>query len=472
MRKREKLVLLIYTLLNAITNQFMPFYSDENYYWLWSKNLDFSYFDHPAMIAYIIKATTIFGDSPFSIRLASPLLVAGSAYFIYLLAKKMFGEKSAIYTFYIFISSIFIIVASTLITPDIPLMFFSSLFLYSAYIYLDEGQKKFAYLTGIAAGAMILSKYTGILLIFTLLVYILIYKRDVFKDKYFYVAIALATLVFSPVLYWNYQHDFISFLFQLHHGIAEKKIFNPDTFLNFFGSQVVLFHPLYLLPLFYFILRDKDRFTQKKVYLLLPFLFVLFFFMYNSAFKHANAQWAGPAYISASILLGYYLAKFEYKKFLIVAVLFSTVILLALKTPLGSIFIPQIDRIKVKLGQINNFSSEIKALHLDIDSYNYILIDDYHGSEVAYYFNKTDNILVLNNARFSNFNIWRHEKLGISMKSPLKTIPSLGKCLYVGTSKWHYLEIAKLFGNKKVLAHLHKKVEDRNLNYYFVEFKN
>ena len=61
---RERIVLLFFTLFNIVSNGFIPFYSDETYYWTWSKKLALSYFDHPPMVAYLIKATTLFGDSP------------------------------------------------------------------------------------------------------------------------------------------------------------------------------------------------------------------------------------------------------------------------------------------------------------------------------------------------------------------------------------------------------------------------
>lgn len=472
MHKREQFVLIFYTLFNIVSNQFVKFYSDETYYWIWSKKLDFSYFDHPPMIAYLIKLTTLFSDEPLFVRLGAALMVSASAYLLYALAKRMYDEKTAIYTFYIFISSLIVIVASTLITPDIPLMFFTTLLLYSGYIYLFEDKKNYALLVGFSAGAMLLSKYTGILIIFTLVVFVLLYRRDVLKDKYLYYAILVALLVFSPVLYWNYINDFISFKFQLSHGLAEEKVFHSKHFIKFTSAQLILFHPLYLLPLLFFIVRDKERFERRKVYLLLPFLFTLLFFSYNSAFKHANAQWAAPAYISASVLLGYYMAKGGYKKLLISALVISTILLFAIKTPLGSTYLKPVERLLTRLGKIDNFKAEIDALNLDIDSYDYILIDDYHGSEVAYLFQKYDNVLVLNKARFSNFNIWRNRELGISMESPLKEIPSLGKCLYVGQDANHYKEIAKLFHNENILATMHKKLISRELTYYFVEFKN
>lgn len=472
MRLREKLVLLFYTLFNAISNQFIHFYSDENYYWLWSKKLDFSYFDHPPMIAYLIKSTTLFSNEPAFVRLSAPLLVAGSAYFLYLLAKKIFDEKSAIYTFYIFISCILVIAGSTLITPDIPIMFFSSLFLYSGYRYLEEDKKNYALLTGFAAGAMMLSKYPGILMIFTFMVYLIMYKREFFKDKYLYFAMLIALLVFSPVLYWNIQNDFISFTFQLHHGIAEEKIFNPKTFFTFLAVQLLLFHPFYLLPLLYFIIRDKRRFEQKKVYLLLPFLFIIGFFSYFASFKHAGEQWAGIAYLSASILLGYYFSNLKSQKILIAGIILSIIVTILIKTPIGIDYVKPIQKLFLRIGKINHFDKEIKALHLDINQYDYILVDDYHGSEIAYYFKKTDNILVLNDARVSNFNLWRYQDLNISMQSSLQSIPHLGKCLYIGRSIGHYKEIAKLFHNYHPIAHIKKNVAGRDLEYYFVEYNN
>ena len=472
MALRERLVLLLYTLFNAISNQFIPFYADENYYWLWSKKLDFSYFDHPPMIAYIIKLTTLFGDNPASVRFGAVILVSATAYTLYLLARRIFDERTALYTFYIFISSVMILAASTLITPDIPLMFFSSFFLYSSYRYIEEDNKKFAYLTGIAGGAMILSKYPGILIIFTTLVYALIYKREIFKQRYIYIAMVLTIIVFSPVLYWNFANDFISFTFQLNHGIAQEKIFHAKHLVKFLEAQTLLFHPLYLIPLLYFIVRDSERFEKKKVFLLLPFLFVLIFFSYFSAFKHANAQWAGTAYLSASVLLGYYFAKYQVRKLFIVALGLSSLAFILIKTPIGIKFVPPVGKLFSRLGKINQFDSEITKLNLDMKEYKYILIDNYHGSEVAYYFRKYDNILVLNSARTSNFNLWRYQDLNISMQNPLTEIPHLGKVIYIGSSEKNYKQIAKLFGNSHFIKKLEKKVSGRKLTYYIVSFEN
>ena len=471
MNRREGIVLFLFTLFNIIANRFIPLYSDETYYWLWSKKLALSYFDHPPMVAYLIKATTLFGDSAMEIRLSAPLLMAGSAYLLYRLAKVMFDERVATYTFYIFLTSLIVQGASTIITPDVPLIFFWSLTLYTAYMYIEEGQRHYALWMGLSTGALLLSKYTGVLLPASLIVYILLYRRTLFLDRYLYYAILLCFLVFLPVVYWNYLHDFISFKFQLGHGIAEEKVFHPEYFFKFVGEQLAIFHPLYLLPLLYFIIKDREIFSRKKMYLLIPFLLTLGLFVYFSAFKKANTQWAVPAYLSASILLGYYLAQRRAVKLIVAAGIITVLGVLVVKTPVGDV-IPAVKNFKARAVKIDHFDKEIKSLNIDIDSYHYILIDDYHGTDVAHYFKKYDNVLVITPERFSNFNIWRYEDLNISMEPPPTSLPKLGKCLYAGISDLHLYELNQLFGKGKVLLFEKKKIGSREISFYLVEYRN
>jgi 4-amino-4-deoxy-L-arabinose transferase-like glycosyltransferase len=468
---RERIVLLLFTLFNIIANGFLPFYSDETYYWMWSKKLALSYFDHPPMVAYLIKATTLFGDSVMEVRLGAPLMMAGSAWLLYQLARKIFDEKTAIYTFYIFLTAIIVQGGATIISPDTPLIFFWSLTLYVAYLYIDSGQRRYAIMTGIFAGALLMSKYTGVLLLVSLTLYILLYRRSLLKSGYLYLAVILCFAVFGPVIYWNYLHDFLSFKFQLGHGIAQEKVFHPEYFFKFVGEQLVLFHPFYLLPLLYFMAKDRDILSAKKMYLVIPFLFPLGFFIYFSASKEANAQWAAPAYLSASILLVYYLAKKNAVKLIIAAGILTALLVLMTKTPLGDV-IPAVKNFKARAVKIDQFDKEIKALDLDIDSYDYILIDDYHGTEVAYYFQKYDNVLVVTPERFSNFNIWRHEDLNISMEPPPTSLPKLGKCLYAGISDLHIYQLNQLFGEGKILLREKKKIGRREISFYLVEYRN
>ena len=75
----------------------MPLTAPEAYYWEWSKALAWGYFDHPPMIAYVINFFTMLGgDSEFYIRLGALTLSVLTTFVLYLLAKDMFGRKTAL----------------------------------------------------------------------------------------------------------------------------------------------------------------------------------------------------------------------------------------------------------------------------------------------------------------------------------------------------------------------------------------
>ena len=48
----------------------------ESYYYVWSRFLDWSYYDHPPMVAWMTRLTTLAGDSPFAVRIGSVLSAA------------------------------------------------------------------------------------------------------------------------------------------------------------------------------------------------------------------------------------------------------------------------------------------------------------------------------------------------------------------------------------------------------------
>lgn len=65
-QRRAAWFILGVSLLHALYNFFLPFYPDEAYYWLWSRHLDFSYYDHPPMVAYLIRLFSHGGETSFS----------------------------------------------------------------------------------------------------------------------------------------------------------------------------------------------------------------------------------------------------------------------------------------------------------------------------------------------------------------------------------------------------------------------
>src|SRR5512142_2722777 len=60
--------------LRFATAAYLPLSFDEAYFWLWSKRLALSYFEHPPLLAFAIRAgTALLGDTSLGVRLVSLL---------------------------------------------------------------------------------------------------------------------------------------------------------------------------------------------------------------------------------------------------------------------------------------------------------------------------------------------------------------------------------------------------------------
>src|SRR3954453_13950997 len=86
------LIVAALVLLRLVAAAFTPLTFDEAYYWMWSKSLAGGYYDHPPMVAYVIRAgTMIAGDTELGVRLVSILLALPMSYAVYRSAAILFG---------------------------------------------------------------------------------------------------------------------------------------------------------------------------------------------------------------------------------------------------------------------------------------------------------------------------------------------------------------------------------------------
>ncbi|HSU27787.1 MAG TPA: glycosyltransferase family 39 protein, partial [Chitinophagaceae bacterium] len=187
------------------------------YYFMYSEHPALSYFDHPPMIAYILKVfVSIFGKNVFAIKLANTVVTFLTLYFFYRLARNMMGPARARKAILLLFSTVMISIISLVSTPDTPLLLFwtlSLLFLHKALF----KEKNFAWLwAGFWMGIAFDSKYSAIFLPVGLIFFLLFSDRYRKKliSPWFGLAIIIFLVVISPVFIWNLQHDFASFRFQ------------------------------------------------------------------------------------------------------------------------------------------------------------------------------------------------------------------------------------------------------------------
>ena len=216
--------------------------AEEAYYWNYAQHLDFSYLDHPPMVALLIKASTsIFGANEFGVRIPSLICWLLAAFFSFKLTE-LIRQGSGQYAVMLLSILPFFFLQSLVITPDQPLLVCWSAALYYLYRSLFFEESKCWYLTGVWLGLGMLSKYTIVLLGPTTLLYLIIVPtaRHWFSRKEPYVCVLIAALLFTPVIYWNAIHEWASFVFQSSRRFHATSSF---SFHYFIGILI-----LFLLP--------------------------------------------------------------------------------------------------------------------------------------------------------------------------------------------------------------------------------
>ena len=250
--------------------------NDEAHYYVWSLKPSLGYLDDAPLVGWVIYAFTwLFGKSQLSVRFGALIFSFLDGFLVYYLSYILFRNKrAAFFSFLFFLSAvIFGTVLSVMILPDAPLLFFTLLFFIFFYkaLTIDKSAPFFStgrffwLLAGISLGFAFLSKYTAALIPPAVLLYLLVSKRNrrFLKTVYPYAALASALLVFSPVIYWNFTHNFISFKFQLSHGFSHPKPGFPLLAAGWFGQVLVItpFIYIFLIGAFiYAIIKGTDLF--------------------------------------------------------------------------------------------------------------------------------------------------------------------------------------------------------------------
>jgi dolichol-phosphate mannosyltransferase len=222
---------------------------EETYYWSYSRHLDYGYLDHPPMVAWLIRlGTGLFGHDALGVR-AGALLCGGIASgFMFALVRRLFGASCALGALVLMQVLPFFYMAGLLMTPDAPLTAAWSAALYFLARALLEGRERAWWGVGAALGLGLLSKYTIALLGLAALAFILSdrdARRWLLRIEP-YGAALLALAVFSPVILWNAQHQWASFLFQTSRRLGEASRFSLHKLL---GSVIVLLTPTGVLGL-------------------------------------------------------------------------------------------------------------------------------------------------------------------------------------------------------------------------------
>lgn len=321
MAERKKLLWLICiaTLIRCIVAVTIELGNDEVYYLTYAQHLQWNYFDHPPMVAILIRLTTfnLYFTSELFIRLGPVLLAAANTWLIFNLTKKIKDERAGLIAALLFTASPYCsIIAGTFILPDAPQLFFwiISITLATDIVLLAKHSKQInrkLLLFGLFSGLCIMSKVHGIFLWAGFGIFILLYRRDLISNVYLYRSIIITVLIISPVVLWNIQNNFITYTFHSER-VSIANTVRAEGFIRelaggiFYNNPITWF--LIIITLFNSF-KNKIFITVavKRILLLLslPLIGLLFFI---SLFRDTLPHWSGPAYIPLLIITAAYIS--------------------------------------------------------------------------------------------------------------------------------------------------------------------
>jgi len=202
---------------------------EEAYYWNYSRHLAIGYFDHPPMVAWLIRlSTSAFGGSEFGVRVGALFCAAATAFFTYRLTRNLFDASSALLATVLSQVLPFFFAAGMVMTPDTPLVAAWAAELYFLERALVAGRSGAWWGVGLCMGVGLLSKYSIGLLAPAAFVFMLLdpQARRWLRRWQPYAAALLAVAIFSPVIVWNAQNEWASFAFQTTRRFAEAPRFS------------------------------------------------------------------------------------------------------------------------------------------------------------------------------------------------------------------------------------------------------
>jgi hypothetical protein len=277
-------LLTAFFIINLFQAHFTELIYDEAYYWFYSQDMAWGYFDHPPMVALMIKISSLFFQGELGVRFVSVLMATLNLVIIWELIGDV-RKKDYVIHYFVLVFSVALLNAYGFFTlPDTPLLFFTSCFLWSYKKFIERPNYAIALLLGFCMAALMYSKYHAVLVIF----FVLLSNLPLVKNKYAWAAVAVALLAYTPHFYWLYDHDFVSIKYHLYERPNGAYSFQKYT-LGFFVNLIVIVGLTF--PFVYQALyktRSKDLFEKALLYITYG---VIIFFFLSSFNRRVQTQW-------------------------------------------------------------------------------------------------------------------------------------------------------------------------------------
>ncbi len=383
---------------------------DEAHYVLYGHFLDLSYFDHPPLVGWSeYLFTSMFGFNEFGARVPAIFIGIIASFNIYrLLLHVTHNDRLALFGV-VALNSVFMFNALFLMLMPETLLFLLAIPIIFTVIEVERYNRLKDWLfLGLLLGLAGLAKYTAILFVVAVIVY-LAFKRHLrlILQPGIIVALLIALAMIAPVIIWNMQHEWISFAFQANHVTGNDAI-SLKAFTQSIGAQFGAYSPL-LFPVAFFGLYHALKSRNDALFLSgIVAAVIWLFFTYASLYNRALPHWSGLFYylmIPVGAVYMYDKAK-GYKRYIKAAVTISLLISLALYFELLFKFNPFPDYRSLHR-DIYGFDTIMKAANAHLEQGEALAVTNWSLASRALYYNLPyESELFLIDKRNDQFDIW------------------------------------------------------------------
>ncbi len=286
--------------------------TDEAYYWMWSVRLDWGYVDHPPMVAYVLWLVgALTDDAPWAWRASAIAISCASSWLVFCTGRKLFSARAGFWAALpLTLSPLYCMALGFILLPESLLIFWTALALYLAAKMITEQRPALFYPLGAVFGLGLSSNPPALLIPTGLVMFCLLSKphRHWFQRKEPYLGVLLGLLIFSPVIYWNWRHDWAGFLFLSERTEVGDANAAPGLGLAW---QSVFFQAIYHTPVVFILLwtgvvlgfRRLRRAADARILLLLCFsLPLLVIFLAAASLRTTQAHWPTSGYLALYVL--------------------------------------------------------------------------------------------------------------------------------------------------------------------------
>ena len=281
------LLLGAWWILNVIQAGFTELANDEAYYFMFSGDLAWGYFDHPPMTALLVRLGRFLGGE-LGVRFFFTLLQPVYLYLLWLIVRPKVVEARDVAFFALIASAMPILqLYGFIAVPDGPLMLFTALLLWAYKRFTESDGWGWALLMGLSIAALAYSKYHGALVVLLLV----LSNLSLLKKTKFYAACLLAAVLILPHLAWQYDHDWVSFRYHLSGRNRDFEFgFVTEYILNLFAIFNPLLFPVFLAAWW----KTRSESPVLRALSAIAAGFILFF-LASTLRGYVQPQWEIPA---------------------------------------------------------------------------------------------------------------------------------------------------------------------------------